>query len=227
MPRARRFRAVQGARRRRPRPARAATVGELVPPRERGRYQGLIGAVFARGGDRRAARSAASSSTRSAGAGSSSSTCRSAALALVAIYLTMPREPRRRERSVDWLGAALLAAGSSALLLGLVWGGREFPWSSATCSARSPRRRPARWRFALSERRVPEPILPFAILRRPDRRGRASLSIGLLGMAMLGTIVVRAALRAGRARPLGDLGRASSSSPLHARARSARASLSG
>ncbi len=42
----------------------------------------------------------------------------------------MPRRAVRAEHSIDWLGAGLLSAGTAALLLGLVWGGRDYAWSS-------------------------------------------------------------------------------------------------
>src|SRR5207237_753921 len=52
-------------------------------------------------------------------------------LALVVIYVTMPRRAEKRPHSVDWSGGGILALGSCALLLGLVWGGQEHPWASA------------------------------------------------------------------------------------------------
>ena len=58
-------------------PLAIATVGNIVPPRDRGRYQGLIGATFA-AASIIGPQWAASSSTTRAGAGSSTSTCRSA-----------------------------------------------------------------------------------------------------------------------------------------------------
>ena len=67
----------------------------------------------------------------------------------------MPREPRRRERSIDWLGAAVLAAASRALLLGLVWGGHEYPWSSAEVVGVLAAAAVLLVVFALLERRVP------------------------------------------------------------------------
>ena len=55
-----------------------AIIGDIVPPRERGKYQGAFGAVFGVASASSARCSAGSSSTTSAGAGCSTSTCRSA-----------------------------------------------------------------------------------------------------------------------------------------------------
>src|SRR5215217_417285 len=110
-------------------PLAMATVGVIVPPRDRGRYQGLIGATFA----------AASIAGPALGGFIVDNTSWRwifyinlpvGGLALLVISLTMPRRRERREHSIDWLGAALLAAGTASLLLGLVWGGREYPWGS-------------------------------------------------------------------------------------------------
>ena len=107
-------------------PLALSTVGGLVPPRERGRYQGLIGATFA---------AAAIGGPPLGGVIVDTIGWRwiflvnlpLAMLALVAIWVAMPREPRRHERSIDWLGAAVLAAGSSALLLGAGLGRARVP----------------------------------------------------------------------------------------------------
>jgi MFS family permease len=111
-----------------------------------------------------------------------------AALALVAIWVAMPRGARRHERSIDWVGAAVLAAGSTALLLGLVWGGHEFAWSSGEVIGVLGAAGVLLAAFWLVERRVGETILPFAILRQRTA-GVATLALALLGMTILGTIV--------------------------------------
>ena len=71
------FRAVQGVGAGGIFPLTLAMIGMIVPPRERGRYQGLIGSVFA-GASIVGPLVVGSSSTTRAGAGSSTSTCRSA-----------------------------------------------------------------------------------------------------------------------------------------------------
>src|SRR5207249_1977851 len=107
---------------------------------------------------------------------------------LVVVYLTMPRRAEKRQHSVDWLGAALLAAGSCALLLGLVWGGREYPWVSGQVLGALGASALLLAVFALVERRVVEPILPFDLMRSSSTVRASVLSMGLVGMAMFGTI---------------------------------------
>ncbi|MGI8421105.1 MAG: MDR family MFS transporter [Gaiellaceae bacterium] len=180
------FRAVQGLGAGGLFPLTLATVGEIVPPRDRGRYQGLIGAVFA-----------ASSIIGPAVGGFivDNASWRwvfyvnlpVGGLALVVIWLTMPRSERRDEHSVDWLGAGVLAAGTAALLLGLVWGGGQYPWLSPQVLGSLAAAAVLLSAFAVVERRVREPILPFALLRNPIVSASVA-SMGLVGMAMFGTI---------------------------------------
>src|SRR5207249_2316706 len=118
------FRALQGLGAGGLFPLALATIGNIVPPRDRGRYQGLIGAVFA---------AASIIGPAVGGFIVDNASWRwvfyvnlpVGGLALGVIMLTMPRRATRQEHSIDWTGAALLAAGTAALLLGLVWGGRE------------------------------------------------------------------------------------------------------
>ena len=42
----------------------------------------------------------------------------------------MPKRTEKREHSIDYRGFVLLAAGTTSLLLGLVWAGRQYAWSS-------------------------------------------------------------------------------------------------
>ncbi len=124
------FRAVQGLGAGGLFPLALAMVGTIVPPRDRGRYQGLIGPVFAAasiigplvGGfivDNLSWRWIFYVNLPVGG------------IALVVILATMPGRPARREHSIDWLGAGVLALGTTSLLLGLVWGGQDYPWVSA------------------------------------------------------------------------------------------------
>src|SRR5207253_2945635 len=145
-------------------PLALATVGNIVPPRDRGRYQGLIGATFA---------AASIIGPLVGGFIVDQTTWRwifyvnlpIGGLALLVIYLTMPRRADKREHSVDWTGGGVLALGSCALLLGLVWGGREYPWLSGHVLGTLAAAAVLLGVFAVVERRVREPILPFDLMR--------------------------------------------------------------
>ncbi len=168
-------------------PLALATIGNIVPPRDRGRYQGLIGATFA---------AASIIGPLVGGFIVDQTTWRwifyvnlpVGGLALVVIYLTMPRRAEKRAHSVDWVGAGLLAAGSCALLLGLVWGGQQYPWASAHVLGSLAAAVVLLAVFAAVERRVVEPILPFDLMRSSSTVTSSVLSMGLVGMAMFGTI---------------------------------------
>jgi EmrB/QacA subfamily drug resistance transporter len=180
------FRAVQGLGAGGLIPLALATVAVIVPPRDRGRYQGLIGGTFA---------TASIVGPALGGVIADNTTWRwifyvnlpVGAVALVVIWLTMPRRTQRREHSIDYLGAGLLAAGTTALLLGLVWGGREYPWLSAQVLGSLAVAAVLLAVFALVERRAREPILPFDLLRNRNV-AVGVVSIALVAMCMFGTI---------------------------------------
>jgi len=180
------FRAVQGVGAGGLIPLAMAVVGSIVPPRDRGRYQGLIGVVFG---------SASIIGPAVGGIIVDNTSWRwifyvnlpVGGLALAVIAVTMPRRTPLRDRSIDWVGAALLGIGTTSLLLGLVWGGQEFPWASTHVIGAVATSVLLYTTFALWERRVEEPILPFELLR--IRVVSSSLlCMALVGMAMFGTI---------------------------------------
>jgi EmrB/QacA subfamily drug resistance transporter len=163
-----------------------ATVGEIVPPRDRGRYQGLFGATFALasiGGPPLGGFIVDNLSWRwiffvNVPVG---------LFALAVAAVTMPRPTQRRAHSIDYAGAALLMGGTAAFLLALVWGGRAYPWLSVQVLGGFGIAAVLLVLFGLVERRVPEPILPFDLLRRRTVAAGV-LAIGFAAMAMFGTI---------------------------------------
>jgi predicted MFS family arabinose efflux permease len=108
-----------------------------------------------------------------------------AAMAVIAV--TMPKRPYRQEHSIDWLGAAVLALGTTALLLGLVWGGREYSWGAPEVLGALVAASGLLALFWLIERRVQEPILPFDLLRNQTVASSVACMF-LVGAAMFGTI---------------------------------------
>jgi EmrB/QacA subfamily drug resistance transporter len=181
------FRAIQGIGAGGLFPLSLAVIGNIVPPRDRGRWQGLIGAVFA-----------ASSILGPAVGGFivDNASWRwvflvnlpVGGIALVVISITMPRRtPQEAAHPIDWLGAGVLAVGVGSLLMGLVWGGADYPWTSGHVIGALALAAVLLVAFAFVERRAREPILPFDILRNPIVAGSIAC-MALVGMAMFGTI---------------------------------------
>jgi EmrB/QacA subfamily drug resistance transporter len=163
-----------------------ATIGRIVPPRARGRWQGLVAVTFAVG---------SIAGPALGGVIVDNTSWRwiffinlpVGALALAVIWLTMPRRAPRLHHSVDYRGAALLAGGIGALMLALSWGGQNYAWKSAQVLGAFVISAALLTVFGMHERRVREPIIPFELLRRPTVAA-AIACVGLAGMAMLGVV---------------------------------------
>lgn len=164
-----------------------AIIADIVAPRERGRYQGYIGSVFAfssvvgpvLGGffvDNLSWRWAFYINVP---------------LGIVALVVTSSvlRLPLRRvEHRIDYLGAALLVAGVSPLLIAAEWGGREYAWGSSMIISLGVGGLVGIALFLLQENRAAEPILPLRLFSNPT----ISIACGALfvvGLAMFGAIV--------------------------------------
>lgn len=181
------FRAVQGVGMGGLMALSQAIVGDIVSPRERGRYQGYIGSVFG---------------VSSVGGpllggflvdGPGWRWCfyvgvpiGIAAFVVTNRVLTMPFT--RRDHEVDYLGAALIVGGVSLLLLLLSLGGREFEWGSTEILAMGVGSAVLLGLAVVQERRAPEPIIPPRLFRIPTFR-ITSLAGFIVGVAMFGAIV--------------------------------------
>jgi EmrB/QacA subfamily drug resistance transporter len=143
-----------------------AIVGDIVPPAQRGRYQGYISATFAL---------SALLGPLVGGFIVDQLDWRWVfyvnlpigllSMVLVQRYLVIPHRASRRE--IDYLGAGLLAAAVSPLLLALTWGGDEHAWGSATILGLIAFTAVALACFIAWEVRVPEPMLPLRLFRSP------------------------------------------------------------
>jgi EmrB/QacA subfamily drug resistance transporter len=142
-------------------------VGDIVAPRERGRYQGYIAAVFA---------GAAVLGPLVGGLLVDHVSWRwifyvnlpVGAVALVGISALLPRGiPERPTTRLDAAGAALLAGATSALLLACVWGGDRYAWGSAEILGLLAASALLSGALVARERRAADPVLPLRLLRTP------------------------------------------------------------
>ena len=175
------FRAVQGLGAGGLLPLAQITIGDLVSPRERGRYQGLFGAVFAGcsvGGPVLGGMITDALSWHwifyvnlPVGA---------AAIAFVAVGLDRP--VARVQHRIDYLGAALIALGTTGLLLMLSLGGTTYGWTSPTILAAALVTALSVPLFLVQERRSAEPVLPLHLFGNPT----VAISWGVLTLAFTG-----------------------------------------
>jgi EmrB/QacA subfamily drug resistance transporter len=168
-----------------------AIIADLVPPRERGRYQGLMAAVMPLafiGGPLLGGLLTDHASWRWA----FYINLPLGALALVVIALTMNLPHRRRGRvSIDWLGAFLLAAGIAALTLFTSWGGSQYPWDSWQIVALGVGAVVGLVAFVVVEpiiaRRGGDPILSLSLFANRNFSAAIVLTF-LVGFAMFGAV---------------------------------------
>jgi EmrB/QacA subfamily drug resistance transporter len=144
-----------------------AAVGDLVSPRERGRYQGYIAATFA---------AATAIGPLLGGLVVDHASWRwvfyinvpVGAVALVALStrLSAPATDRPQQ-PLDVVGAALLSGATTALLLTCLWGGSRYPWASAPIVALVGALVVLSGALVLRERRAADPIVPLRLLGTP------------------------------------------------------------
>ena len=142
-----------------------AAVGDLVPPRERGRYQGRIAATFA---------VATIVGPLLGGVLVDGASWRWVFLvnlplgliALAGLHLRLPAPATERPaQPLDALGAALLAGATSALMLTCVWGGERYAWESPQIAALVAATALLSAALVVRERRAADPIVPLRMLR--------------------------------------------------------------
>jgi len=108
------------------------------------------------------------------------------ALSIAALALHLP-VPGRRHR-IDFLGAALVAAGASVLLLITEWGGRQYAWSSPRILGLIGLGVTLTALFLWRQATAAEPILPLTLFRNATLRVAIPVQ-ALIGVTMMGSIV--------------------------------------
>jgi len=164
-----------------------AIIGDIVSPRQRGRYQGYFGAVFA-----------VSSITGPLLGGffTDSLSWRwifyinlpigLLALSMIGARLHLP--VHKTEHKIDFLGAGLLAISVASLLLVTVWGGTDYAWGSNRIIGLFASFVIGGLLFILREYKAAEPVIPLRLFKNDIFSVSVLLSL-LSGAGMFGAII--------------------------------------
>jgi EmrB/QacA subfamily drug resistance transporter len=181
------FRALQGAGAGGLMVSAQAIIADIVPPRQRGRYMGLIGSVFA---------VASVAGPLLGGFFVDQISWRwvfyvnmpiGALALLIVIFRLRLHVPPTRHR-IDYFGATLLTGGVGALILLTTWGGSQYAWGSATIVGLGVAGVALLVAFVWQEHRAAEPILPLTLFRSSVFNVSSAMGT-TIGMAMFGAII--------------------------------------
>ena len=163
-----------------------AIIGDIVPPRDRGKYGGFLGGVFA---------FSSVAGPLLGGLFVDHLSWRwvfyiNLPIGIVALLVTaraLHVTQRRVKHSIDYLGSALMVGSVTALLLVTTWGGREYAWDSPTIVGLGVAGVVLLIGFVLQERRAAEPLLAPRLFRQSIFTISSGVSF-VVGLAMFGAI---------------------------------------
>lgn len=164
-----------------------ALVGDLFPARERGRWQGLIGAMWGL---------ASILGPLLGGWLTDAASWRwifyinipLGLVAFVVIASKLPSIEHKKEKAIDYIGGVLIGVALMPLLLALVWGGSTYPWTSGVILALFAAFAIFITLFILQERRAEDPVLPLHFFSHRAFSGSA-VAVFLSAIGMFGAIL--------------------------------------
>jgi EmrB/QacA subfamily drug resistance transporter len=163
-----------------------ATIGDLVPPRERGQYMGYMMAAMSL---------AMIAGPLVGGYITDSLSWRwifyinmpVGGAALIYLFVTLHLPRHKVQHKIDYLGAALLAVAAGSVVLLTTWGGSQYAWRSVQILGLGVLAIAATAGFLVTETRATEPVLPLHVFRNRNFSLIAGMSF-LLGLAMFGAL---------------------------------------
>jgi len=165
-------------------PLSQAIIGDIISPRERGKYQGLLGAVYGL---------ASIVGPLLGGVMTDNFSWRwlfflnlplaAVALGFIVPYMHLPHT--RRAHRIDYAGIILLSVGLTSGLLATIWGGVQYPWGSWQILGLYAVAAVSLVGFVAVERRATEPVLPLSLWRNPiftfSNLANAAVAMGMFG----------------------------------------------
>lgn len=165
-----------------------AAIADVVPARDRGKYMGIMGAVFA-------VSSVAGpllGGWLTEGPGWRWVFWINVPLGVLAIaaaarFLKIPKPGRSGRLQIDYLGMGLVAAATTAIVLICTWGGRTYDWGSPQILALALGAVALSAMFVMVETRATDPVIPMSFFK--DRNFTlATIAALMIGVAMFGVV---------------------------------------
>jgi EmrB/QacA subfamily drug resistance transporter len=162
-------------------------IGQMIPPRDRGKYQGVMMAVMP---------VAMIGGPLIGGFITDNLSWRWAfyvnlplgAIALIVSWINLRRLPKGSGKArIDWLGTALLTVWITALVLITSWGGTQYAWASPQILALIAVTLVAFVAFVAVQRRVAEPIMPLRVFQVRNFNLAGGVAF-ISGFAMFGAV---------------------------------------